>query len=82
MFYTYILYSTKSLKYYVGQTNNLSDRINRHNTAQQIATKNGIPWILITYFECQSRSEAVQLENKIKKRGGKRFLFDIGFYEI
>ena len=81
MFYTYILFSTKTLKYYVGQTNNLSDRLNRHNSGQQLATKNTIPWILITSFEFQTRSEAVHLETKIKKRGAKRFLIDIGFYK-
>ncbi len=81
MFYTYILFSTKTLKYYVGQTNNLSDRLSRHNSGQQIATKSGIPWILITSFEFQTRSEAVQLETKIKKRGIKRYLIDINFLE-
>ena len=39
----------------------------------------GIPWNLIHHIECDSHSEAVQLENKIKKRGIKRFFEDISF---
>ncbi|WP_221257622.1 GIY-YIG nuclease family protein [Flavobacterium okayamense] len=76
MFYTYILFSTKTHKYYVGQTNNLSDRLFRHNSGQQVSTKNGIPWILIVSFDFSTRKEAVYLETKIKKRGIKRFLID------
>ena len=76
MFYTYILFSTKTHKYYVGQTNNLSDRLFRHNSGQQVSTKNGIPWILIVSFDFSMRKEVVYLETKIKKRGIKRFLID------
>ena len=81
MFYTYILFTTKTHKYYVGQTNNLSDRFLRHNSVYQISTKSGVPWILITSFQFSSREEAVCLENKINKRGVKRFLIDNNLFE-
>ncbi len=76
MFFTYILFPETTQKFYVGQTNNLEDRLKRHNSGYQIATKNGSPWTLITYFTFSTRAEAVQLEQKIKKRGIKRFLQD------
>ncbi len=77
-FFVYILYSTKLEKYYVGSTHNLEDRLHRHNTGQSTFTKTGTPWNLVHNIEMVTRAEAVQLEMKIKKRGAKRFLQDIG----
>jgi putative endonuclease len=83
MYYTYILYSTTKSRFYVGQTNDVDDRINRHNKGQSLSTKSGIPWKMIYSISLNSRSEAVLLETKIKKRGAKRYLEDIGFeYEM
>ena len=79
MFYVYILFSTIKSKYYVGQTANIDDRLNRHNSGYSLSTKSGIPWQLITSFTCNTRSEALLLEKKIKKRGAKRYLQDIKF---
>ena len=76
MFSTYILYSAKTQKYYVGQTEALSDRIQRHNDGESKSTKAGVPWELIWEFQHKTRGEAILLENKIKKRGAKRFLED------
>lgn len=75
----YILYSQKRSRYYVGQTNNIKKRLERHNNGFVPSTKSGLPWQLIKTFEVASRSEAMQLENKIKKRGSKRFLEDNQF---
>jgi putative endonuclease len=79
MYFVYILLSEKLDRYYVGSTNNITDRIKRHNAGQGGYTKKGIPWKLIQTFEFQTRSEAVNLEMKIKKRGIKRYLLDINF---
>lgn len=72
----YILYSKKLDGYYVGQTNNIEKRLNVHNTGGKKYTSRGIPWILIRSYKCRSRSEAVRLEMKIKKRGIRRFIED------
>ena len=77
MFYVYILYSDTKSKYYVGQTNNMDDRLNRHNSGFSLATKYGIPWKLVQTFICNNRSEAILLEKKIKKRAAKRYLQDL-----
>jgi putative endonuclease len=34
----------------------------------------GIPWVLVKIYNCRSRSMAMQLERKIKKRGIERFI--------
>ncbi len=75
-FSVYIIYSKKLSKFYVGQTIELADRLKRHNDGRSKFTKRGIPWYLVHCFEVTSRSEAMQLERKIKKRGIKRFLED------
>jgi len=83
MFFVYILYSNTKEKFYIGQTNDIDDRIKRHNNGQSLSTKNGIPWKVIYTIVISSRSEAVALETKIKKRGAKRYLQDINFeYQI
>ncbi|MDP1677172.1 MAG: GIY-YIG nuclease family protein [Bacteroidota bacterium] len=77
MFFTYILFSDTLNKYYVGHTYDVQERLKRHNAGEGQFTKNGVPWELKYTFECKTRSEAMILENKIKKRGVKRFLQDI-----
>jgi putative endonuclease len=66
-FYTYILKSSSSGKLYIGQTNNLSERLSLHNSNQVLSTKNKGPWELIFYEEFSNRSDAMKLETKLKK---------------
>jgi putative endonuclease len=76
MFFVYILLSEKSNRFYVGQTQDLENRFQRHNKMLVRSTKNGVPWRLVHVFDVVSRSEAVVLERKIKARGAKRYLID------
>ena len=82
MYTVYILFSKSSLKYYTGQTDNLENRLQRHNSGLSLSTKNGKPWDLIYTIEFSTRSEAMLLEQKIKKRGAKRYLEDIGYFKF
>ncbi|PQV47440.1 putative endonuclease [Jejuia pallidilutea] len=70
----YILYSKKLNRYYVGQTNNIEKRLKTHNSGGKKYTTKGIPWVLVRIYNCKSRSMAMQLERKIKKRGIERFI--------
>ena len=76
MFKVYILYSNRIKRFYVGSTKNLEDRVLRHNSGRSIFTKKGHPWKLITAFDCKTKTEAIQLEYKIKERGINRYLND------
>jgi putative endonuclease len=80
MYTVYIIYSKSSFKYYTGQTDNLENRLNRHNSGLSLSTKSGKPWELIYQIQFSTRSEAMLLELKIKKRGAHRYLEDIGFF--
>jgi len=66
MFYTYILQSQSTGKLYIGSTQNLEERIKRHNAGGSNYTKNKGPWILLFSITFDSRSEAASLEYKLK----------------
>ena len=73
MFFVYILEAVKSKRYYIGQTNDLEERLKKHNQGRILSTKHYIPWQLKWWKEYKTRSEAVKIERKlksIKKRVG------------
>jgi putative endonuclease len=71
-YYVYILYSETLGKYYKGQTNDLEDRIHRHNNKQEKATSFGVPWKLVWFTEKPDRSSAVILERKLKNMSQRK----------
>jgi putative endonuclease len=78
MYWVYILQSDQSGLFYCGQTSDLEKRLNQHNDPLNRFTKTTSrypgPWKLIAKFPCETRTEALRLERKIKKRGIKRYL--------
>ena len=74
MYYTYILFSKKLNKYYVGHTDNLEKRFEEHNRGKSKFSRFGTPSELVVDFEFSSKKDAAPYENRIKKRGCKRFL--------
>jgi putative endonuclease len=77
-YFTYILYSVSTLKFYTGQTDNLERRLEEHNRGKDAYTKHGIPWRMVYSQPFESRAEAMACEKSIKKRGAGRFLKDSG----
>ena len=73
----YILHSTSLNKYYVGRAYSLDARLAKHLTNHSGYTGNAKDWIIVFSVECATKSEAVQLEKKIKKRGAQRYLDDL-----
>jgi putative endonuclease len=73
-FYVYIIYSVKLGRFYIGQTNNVEERFQRHNSGYEAYTSKGLPWILC-WFACKSdRKSAVQLELKLKNLSKERII--------
>lgn len=66
MFFVYVIESKKTGKFYIGQTENLDNRVTRHNKGRVTSTKNERPWELKYSREVKNRSEAVFLERKLK----------------
>jgi putative endonuclease len=65
-YYVYILESELNGSYYVGQTEDVTERLSRHNDGREKYTKVHRPWRLLGVIEKQSRSEAIVLERKLK----------------
>jgi len=57
MYYVYVLYSAEYDKIYIGQTNDIGIRIERHNSRKVKSTKAYIPWELVHYEKFATRSE-------------------------
>jgi len=65
-YFVYILKSNLDY-YYIGQSNNLEDRLRRHNSQQSTYTRNKGKWEIVISKKVQNRYEAVNLESKLKK---------------
>lgn len=74
MYIVYILKSSILNKGYVGFTNNLSRRIDEHNSGKHFYTKRHKPWVVIHQEEFQSFKEARTREKFLKSTSGRRFL--------
>ena len=66
MFFIYILYSNTYERYYIGQTNDLSNRLRRHNSGYVRSTKYYTPWELAYFEEFETRAEAMKRESELK----------------
>jgi putative endonuclease len=76
-YYVYILHAEKFDRFYIGQTNNIEGRLERHNAGTETATKHYIPWQLVLFFEKQTRAEAMKLEKKLKNLSKERLIIFI-----
>lgn len=74
MYYTYILKSNASGRYYIGQTNNIDLRLKRHNNNLVKSTKNRGPWEIVYYEKYTSRSEAIKRERYLKSLKSKKVI--------
>ena len=79
MYQVYILFSDKTQHFYTGISSDAGKRLYFHNQGLNTSTKNGLPWKPVWLSDEMIKSEALLLERKIKKRGAKRHLIDIGF---
>ena len=70
----YIIQSLEDSSYYIGQTDNLDDRLKRHNQGRSKATKNKRPWKLVYTEEFETRSEAMKREYEIKRKKRKSYI--------
>lgn len=67
MFYAYMLKSDSSDRHYYGHTTDLQQRIKSHNSSQNKYTRGKGPWELVGYQECETKREAIKVEQKLKK---------------
>ncbi|MBI3576615.1 GIY-YIG nuclease family protein [Candidatus Gottesmanbacteria bacterium] len=66
MFYTYILISEKTNRYYIGCTNNVNSRLIRHNNGYVHSTKAYRPWKLLYSEKFNLLKDARKREKQMK----------------
>jgi len=76
-FYTYVLYSAKVNKIYIGQSSNLEKRFWEHNNGLSKYTKRYIPWEIIYKETFESRTEAMKREKELKTQKGREFVWEL-----
>jgi putative endonuclease len=74
MYFTYVLWSEKLQKRYVGSCENINIRLRQHNSGQSKFTKGGIPWKVIYSETFQDISSARKRELFLKSGVGRKFL--------
>ena len=78
MFYVYMLkgVNNKSIKTYVGYTNNLKLRLKKHNSGRGAKSTRGYKWKIIYKKRFYDKRLAMSFEYKLKKDKKKRnYLF-------
>jgi len=74
MTYVYILQSELDpLRFYVGLTDDLRNRLPTHNAGKVAHTSKYRPWRLKTYVAFSNRDQAVQFEAYLKSASGRAF---------
>ena len=74
MYFTYILYSEKCDRYYVGYCHELEARLLRHNSGMVTATKNCRPYIVKASKSFSTELEARREELRLKKSKSRKYL--------
>ncbi len=68
-YYVYLIktINSKFIKSYVGYTNNISKRLEKHNSGKGAKSTKGFKWKLIYKKKFISKSKAMSYEYKLKK---------------
>jgi putative endonuclease len=74
MFYVYFLKSLKNKDLYIGSTEDITNRVSRHNAGKVRSTQFYRPWELLGYESFETRSEAVRREMHLKTGQQKEIL--------
>jgi len=72
--FTYILYSSKLDKYYIGACIDLERRLKEHNIGHSKFTMTGMPWELKYTEDFDTLPEAKKRENYIKKMKSRKYI--------
>jgi putative endonuclease len=72
MYYVYIVKSLSTGKKYIGHSQNLEERLARHNSGREQSTKTGKPWVLVYNEVFDTRALAMKRERQLKSyKGGE-----------
>ena len=82
-YFVYLIVCKNKQKYlsYVGYTNNLKKRLDKHNTSKGAKFTRGRKWILAYTVSYDSKSKAMREEYKLKKNYKLRNKIKSNFYK-
>ncbi len=77
--YCYILYSADLNSFYVGETEDLDERLSQHRAGfyKQSYTKRASDWEVWLSIECKDRVQARKIESYIKGMKSKKYLMEL-----
>ncbi|MBL7137083.1 MAG: GIY-YIG nuclease family protein [Candidatus Marinimicrobia bacterium] len=76
-FKVYILYSSIKDHYYIGQTQDIERRIQKHNSRQSKSTRSGILLNLVFTRKFENRSDAVLFEMQLKRIKSRKYIQEL-----
>jgi len=77
MYYIYAIHNPVANKFYIGQTNNLSRRLEWHGNGEfsnSYTAKFSGEWKLVYKEECLDRATAIKREKQLKSFRGREFI--------
>ena len=75
-YFVYILYSESSDRYYIGQTNNLEKRLQKHNLGLVDSTRHSRPWKVHFSLDVPTRKDSMKVEKYLKNLKSHKRLED------
>ena len=74
MYFTYVLYSEKHNRFYIGMSADVEKRLTEHNAGKTKSTKGYMPWALLFIEEFKTRNEAREREVYLKSGAGREYV--------
>ena len=74
MYFVYILYSTAKDKYYVGCTNQLEERVRKHNSNHKGFTGGVGDWKVVHKESYELKSKGLGREKEIKNKKSRKYI--------
>ena len=74
MYTVYIIYSPSLDRYYIGFTQDITDRLRRHNSKSKGFTNRANDWIIVHVESFNQKNEAMRREKEIKGWKSKKLI--------
>src|SRR5688572_11097688 len=78
--YCYIIYSAKLNKIYIGETSDVSTRIQMHNSGFSPFTSRANDWELYYLIPCDDKAIALKIEANIKSMKSRKYIENLTKY--
>ena len=78
----YIIYSAKLDRFYIGESYEIKQRLDYHNSMElnTNSTRVGIPWVIYFTIPVENRNQARKIESHIKRMKSKTYFKNLKKY--